>query len=101
MAEPAYTVTIARDLQDLVPQFIANRRTELEALRSALAAGRYRQLGELGHRMRGVGTSYGFDRVSVLGGQIEAGAARTNYDELAARIAEYADYLARVTVVYE
>ena len=101
MAQIAYTVTLARDFQHLIPAFIENRRQELDALRGALSAGRYEQLSELGHRMRGIGASYGFDHVSVLGGQIEAGAAAADRAALAARIAEYADYLARVRVVYE
>lgn len=101
MAEKAYTVTLARDFQELIPEFIENRRRELQALRGALAAGRYDQLSELGHRMRGIGTSYGFDRVSILGGQIEDHARIADRDGLAARIAEYAEFLARVKVVYE
>jgi HPt (histidine-containing phosphotransfer) domain-containing protein len=101
MAEKAYTVTLARDFQDLIPEFIENRRRELQALRGALAAGRYDQLGELGHRMRGIGTSYGFDRVSILGREIEDQARIADRDGLAGRIAEYAEYLERVKVVYE
>ena len=101
MAEKAYTVTLAKDLQELIPEFIENRRRELQALRGALAAGRYDQLSELGHRMRGIGTSYGFDRVSILGGEIEDHARSADREALAARIAEYAEYLDRVKVVYE
>jgi HPt (histidine-containing phosphotransfer) domain-containing protein len=101
MAEEAYTVTLARDFQDLIPEFIENRRRELEELRGALAASRYERLSELGHRMRGIGTSYGFDRVSILGGQIEDQARIADREGLAACIAEYAEYLERVKVVYE
>ena len=101
MAEKAYTVRVARDFQDLIPEFIENRHRELAALRGMLATGRYGQLGELGHRMRGIGASYGFDHISILGGRIEAQAAAADRDGVAACIAEYADYLARVRVVYE
>lgn len=99
--EKTCTVVLARGFEELIPKFLENRARELEELRGALAAGRYEQLGELGHRMRGIGTSYGFDQVSILGGQIEDRAAAADRDGLAARIAEYADYLARVNVVYE
>ena len=95
------TVILSRRFEELIPGFIENRRKELEELRGALDAGRYEQLGELGHRMRGIGSSYGFDRVSDLGGQIEERAAASDRAGLAARIAEYAEYLARVKVVYE
>ena len=101
MAETAFTVTLTRDFEDLVPLFVENRRKELESLRSALAAGRYDKLQQLGHRMKGVGSTYGFDRVSILGGLIADGATATNREALEARIAEYAEYLARVRVVYE
>jgi HPt (histidine-containing phosphotransfer) domain-containing protein len=101
MAEEAYTVTLARDFQELIPEFIENRRRELEALRGALAARRYDQLSELGHCMRGIGTSYGFERVSILGDQIEGRAAAADLEGVAARIDEYAEYLARVRVLYE
>jgi HPt (histidine-containing phosphotransfer) domain-containing protein len=100
MAEPI-PVTVARDLEDLVPTFMKNRTKELDSLRAALAAGDMEQLRQLGHRMKGVGTSYGFDKVSLLGKQIEDAAKTGNSAGLQACLADYADYLGRVQVVYE
>jgi HPt (histidine-containing phosphotransfer) domain-containing protein len=100
-ADKAHTVILGRHFEELIPGFIENRRRELEELRGALEAGRYGELGELGHRMRGIGATYGFDRVSVLGAEIEDRAAAADREGLAARIAEYADYLAHLKVVYE
>ena len=97
----AIIVTVAKDLEDLVPTFMKNRGKELETLRSALAAGDFEQMRQLGHRMKGVGISYGFDKVSLLGKQVEDGAKAGNRDALAACLAEYTDYLARVQIVYE
>jgi HPt (histidine-containing phosphotransfer) domain-containing protein len=59
------------------------------------------QLRQLGHRMKGVGNSYGFEKVSTLGKQIEDGAKAGPGAGLDKVIAEYADYLARVQIVYE
>jgi HPt (histidine-containing phosphotransfer) domain-containing protein len=100
MSEPI-TVTVAKDLEDLVPTFLKNRGKELETLRGALAGGDFAQLRQLGHRMKGVGNSYGFEKVSALGKQIEEGATTGDRAGLETRIAEYADYLARVKIVYE
>ena len=100
-AEEPYTVILARNFEELVPGFIENRHRELEELRGALAAGRYDQLGHIGHRMRGIGSTYGFDRVSTLGGELEERAAASDREGLDALIAGYADYLARLKVVYE
>lgn len=100
MSEPI-TVTVAKDLEDLIPTFMKNRSKEIETLRAALAAGDVEQLRQLGHRMKGVGISYGFDKVSLLGKQIEDDAKATDLPGLEARIADYVDYLARVKIVYE
>ena len=101
MTDQAIAVTVAKDLEDLIPTFMKNRSKELETLRAALAAGDFEQLRQLGHRMKGVGNSYGFEKVSTLGKQIEDGAKASDRAGLARCIAEYTDYLARVQVVYE
>jgi histidine phosphotransfer protein HptB len=100
MSEPII-VTVAKDLEDLVPTFMKNRGKELETLRNALAAGEFEQLRQIGHRMKGVGNSYGFEKVSQLGHHIEDRAKAADRDALAASIEEYAGYLARVQIVYE
>lgn len=94
-------VVVAKDLEDLIPTFMKNRNKEVETLRAALGGGDFEQLRQLGHRMKGVGNSYGFELVSTLGKQIEDGARIGDKPGLEARIAEYADYLARVKIVYE
>lgn len=101
MTDSAYTVVVAKDLEDLVPVFMSNRKKELETLRAALAALNFEQLHQLGHRMKGVGNSYGFNRISDLGKLIEEGARSGDRAALDATIVDYADYLTRVNVVYE
>jgi len=101
MTAQTITVTVAKDLEDLIPTFMTNRNKELETLRVALGAGDMEQLRQLGHRMKGVGNSYGFELISVLGKNIEDGAKARDLPGLQACITEYTDYLARVTIVYE
>ena len=101
MKQADYKVTVARDLEDLIPVFMSNRRKELDTLRVALASADFEQLRQLGHRMKGVGVSYGFDHVSTLGKYIEDGARSGDKAGLEARITEYADYLSKVQIAYE
>jgi HPt (histidine-containing phosphotransfer) domain-containing protein len=97
----AYKVKVAKDLEDLIPVYMSNRRKELDTLRVALAAADWQQLQQLGHRMRGVGNSYGFERISVIGKHVEDGARSGDKALLEAQIAEYGDYLAKVEIAYE
>ena len=97
----AHTVTVQKDLEDLIPVFMSNRRKEVETLRSALASADFEQLRQLGHRMRGVGNSYGFQQISELGKQVEDAAIAGDRTGIAASIAEYSDYIASVRISYE
>ena len=96
-----YKVTVAKDLADLIPVFMKNRHKELDSLRAALAAANFEQLRQLGHRMKGVGNSYGFTHVSTLGKYIEDGARSGDRAALQASIDEYQDYLSKVRITYE
>jgi HPt (histidine-containing phosphotransfer) domain-containing protein len=100
MEQQNHTVVVDKELADLIPVFMKNRHKEVETLKAALAAADFEQLRQLGHRMKGVGNSYGFERVSVIGRQVEDGARSGDRAALATRIAEYADYLAKVQVVF-
>ena len=95
-----YTVTVPKDLEDLVPNFLANRAKEIESLRAAIAKGDMAQLKALGHRMKGVGVSYGFDRVSELGKEFEDHAKAGDKAALEACLADYADFMSKVKVTY-
>ena len=101
MDESSLKVTVARDIEDLIPVFLQNRRKELDSLRVALASADFEQLRQLGHRMKGVGYSYGFDHVSTLGKHIEDGARSGDRASLEATIREYGDYLSKVQISYE
>ena len=101
MNESNHTVTVAKDLEDLIPTFMKNRAKELDTLRAAFSGGDMEQLRQLGHRMKGVGNSYGFEKVSALGKLVEDGAKSGDRAGLEAAIAQYADYLAKVKIVYE
>ena len=63
MSADDYKVIVAKDLEDLIPVFMSNRHKELDSLRVALAAADFEQLRQLGHRMKGVGNSYGFNAI--------------------------------------
>ena len=101
MDDQAYSVTVAKDLEDLIPVFLRNRGKELDALRAALAAADFEQLRQLGHRMKGVGTSYGFNRVSTIGKCSAVCSRCGDRASLEACIAEYGDYLSKVKIAYE
>jgi HPt (histidine-containing phosphotransfer) domain-containing protein len=100
MALAKYRALVSQRLLDLIPAFLGNRREELESLRRALQSGDFEHVRHLAHRMRGVGGSYGFDYVTVLGRRIERCAHEGDMASLIDLVADYADYLANVRIEY-
>ena len=101
MNNDTYKVTVSKDLEDLIPVFMSNRHKEVQTLGAALSAGDFEQLRQLGHRMKGVSNSYGFEQISLFGKRVEEAAVGRDKAAVDACIAEYRDYLAKLQVAYE
>lgn len=101
MDDKSNLVTVPKDLEDLIPVFMSNRKKELDALRVALVAADFEQLRQLGHRMRGVGNSYGFAQVSDFGKHVEDGVRSGDRALLESTIARYNEFLSKVQITYE
>lgn len=101
MTQDARTVKVSKDLEDLIPTYLANRKKELESLRQALEAGDFEQIRQIGHRMRGVGVSYGFDDVTALGKLLEDGAKTGDKSALQTHLDAYGQYLSNLRITYE
>lgn len=95
-----FTVRIDRDLEDIVPVFLTNRKKDLLTIRSALAEQDYKTIQTLGHRMKGDGGGYGFDRITEIGGVMELAAERHDHPAIEQYTAELEDFLARLHVEY-
>ena len=101
MSQDKIIVHIDRDLEDLIPVFMENRRKDVENLKSAVIASDYNTLRSIGHNLKGVGGGYGFARITDLGADIEAAAKVNDIKTITELIDSYADYLGRVEVVYQ
>jgi histidine phosphotransfer protein HptB len=93
-------VEISRDLEDIVPTFLENRRKDLQTLRVAVGAQDFAILQTLGHRMKGDGGGYGFHAISTIGARLEAAAKQQDLPLCEQPIMELEDFLNRVTVLY-
>ena len=86
-------------LRELIPRYLANRRLDVAEIRRALETGDYETIRMIGHRMKGNGAGYGFDRLTELGGVLERAALSRDADAILACVVDLADYLERVEVI--
>jgi HPt (histidine-containing phosphotransfer) domain-containing protein len=94
------TVEISRDLEDIVPIFLGNRKTDVQTLRGALAKQDFKTIQTLGHRMKGDGGGFGFDRITEIGAAMELAAKLEDRSTIEQLIVQLEDFLKRVAVVY-
>ena len=94
-------VRVDPDIEDLVPGFLRNRRTDVNSIREALDNGNYETIRSLAHQMKGQGGTYGFDTISEIGEAIEIAAKSEDAEGIRQKVAELASYLEQVEVVHE
>jgi histidine phosphotransfer protein HptB len=93
-------VEISRDLEDIAPTFLENKRKDLQTLRVAVGAQDFATLQTLGHRMKGDGGGYGFDAISETGARLESAAKQHDLPAIERCIVELEVFLNRVTIFY-
>ncbi len=91
-----FVVRIDPDIMDLVPDFLANRKNDVQSMRQALTGMDFEAVGRIGHSIKGAGGGFGFDRISELGRDIERAARDRNADLLRSGIDALAHYLENV-----
>jgi CheY-like chemotaxis protein/HPt (histidine-containing phosphotransfer) domain-containing protein len=84
------------DLDRLRQKFLSNRRHDLEALASALSTHDWATIKTLGHRMKGLAGSYGFDEIGAIGSLLEKAAGEQEPDRIASGIQELTQILERL-----
>lgn len=96
-----YRVSIDPELKDLVPDYIESRNKELPGLLALSAAGDLDALRKAGHKLAGSGGSFGLDRLSELGKELETLARAGDSPGAAGCLERLKDYLENLHIVYE
>jgi HPt (histidine-containing phosphotransfer) domain-containing protein len=93
-------VHVDRDLAELIPGFMDNRRNDIAAMRAALEQGDHETVRSLAHCLKGCGMGYGFDAITEIGAALEQAANAKNRREIERWLDWLAQYLTRVEIVY-
>ena len=98
MGERTTVVYVDEDLADLIPEFLENRRRDVEQITQLVQEGKHEELTRLGHMMKGSGGGYGFTEISEIGQGIEEAGTRGDLQAITTLCERLAAYLAAVTV---
>jgi HPt (histidine-containing phosphotransfer) domain-containing protein len=99
--EEKIMVIVDEDLRDLIPGYLENRLKDITVIQDSLAQGDYEAIRSLGHKMKGSGGGYGFDKITDIGRTIEEAAKIGRREEIVRQTESLIAYLERLEVVYQ
>jgi HPt (histidine-containing phosphotransfer) domain-containing protein len=88
-------------LKSLIPDFLDNRKADINAIHSALGQQDYEAIRITGHNLRGCGSGYGFVPITELGETIEQAAIQQDNAVIQQATSELSNYLENVEPVYD
>jgi|GEM_PF-1104811 len=91
-------VVVDDDIADLLPDYVASRRQNVESIRRHLEQGDFGSIERLGHNMKGSGEGYGLPEVSRLGQALERAAKEEHAGDVSRWNEEMGSYLSRLVV---
>lgn len=101
MTEPPEIVHIDSSFEPLMPRFMTNRKKEIVAMRQALAGHDFETVRSVAHGMKGVGGSYGFDRITELAATIEQAATSADAAIITHQLHTLECYVNDVQITYD
>ncbi len=87
------------ELEELVPWFVGNMRQNLEQMEQSIQKGDLETVRAIGHDMKGVGKSYGFDGISDIGKMLENAVIEKNTEEICRGLEHFAVYIENVEII--
>ncbi|MBZ5576964.1 MAG: response regulator [Acidobacteriia bacterium] len=92
---------LSRRLEPILPGYLERRRRDVTAIADALEKSDFAAIRTLGHNMKGSGSGYGLDHLSEIGAALEAAAQDEDPQRLRDWARDLADFLDRLSVLYE
>lgn len=98
---PPEIVHIDASFEPLMPRFMVNRKKEIITMREALTGNDFETVRSVAHGMKGVGGSYGFDRITELAATIEQAAKSADASIITHELQTLECYVNDVQITYD
>ncbi len=89
------------DLEDLIPEFMENRKNDVTLINQHLQNGEIEEIMRLGHSMKGSGGGYGFNKITEIGGTMEEAAKVGDLETISRSNEQLAGFLQKVKIVWQ
>ena len=96
-----HDITIDKDLEEIIPSYLANRQKDIEEMEKSLTENNYKEIESIGHKLSGSAGSYGFDELGKIGKDIEKACKDDNKTLVKSLFAKYKQYIEGINISYE
>ena len=80
---------IPAELKDMLPGYLSRRDLDVQALKTFALNDDYNSVSKLGHKLKGNGSSFGFDYISEIGSELMISCDRKNMSEIKKLISNF------------
>jgi len=101
MKQENFTVDIDVDLEDLIPDFLQNKRNEIGIIRASLNEDDFENIARIAHKIKGSGGGYGFTEMSKIAQMIEVSTKAKNKEEISNLLDRFIYYMDNLEIVYK
>jgi HPt (histidine-containing phosphotransfer) domain-containing protein len=88
-------VSEATEIASLIPAYLERRAGDVVLL---LDSGDFESIKNLGHKLSGNGSMYGFDQISLTGRELESASVNRDMAEIRKYTQKFSEYLAHLQV---
>lgn len=94
-------VKIDKDLEDIIPSFLENRRKDLEKVKDAISQNDFKTIESIAHKLAGNAGSYGLDDLGEIGMKLEVAASKEEFPLVEELFQNYRDYMNKLTIEFQ
>jgi HPt (histidine-containing phosphotransfer) domain-containing protein len=95
-----YIVEIDKDIDDLIPNFLNNRKKDLDEFEALLKDKNFNQICLEAHNFKGTSGSYGFFNAQELGIALEKASIEKDVTKAKSLIDELKEYFSNLQIIY-
>jgi HPt (histidine-containing phosphotransfer) domain-containing protein len=92
---------VSSDIQDIMPNYLNNRRKDLFLLTEALEKSDFLTLATIGHKIKGTAGGYGLDPLSAIGAAIEVAGKTQDLNGGKQKLDEMKNFLDHLEIQFE
>lgn len=93
-------IFIDSELQDLIPQFLENRKKDIVSLVGQVEAADIIAIGQLAHKIKGSSASYGFQELSRIAAELEIASKANDMVTIQKLVPSLKEHLDNIEIVF-